>query len=243
MTAAAPPLPPVLRGLPGVPPAPGGPGVHPAPAGHAVHDLIRNRWSPLAFSERPVEPEKIASLIEAARWAPSSINDQPWHLIAATRERPEEHEKLLGVLAEFNRVWARRAPLLVLTVARLAYGGPLAGAYGIEGKPNRHALHDVGLATGNLLLQATALGLSAHVMGGFARGKAQALYGIPDGYEPVSVIAIGYPGDPEALPPELRKREEAPRSRKPLDAFVFGGQWGQASPLVNGGDEPWRESS
>ncbi len=196
----------------------------PAPTQYPLHDLLAQRWSPLAFAERPVEVEKIQSLLEAARWAASCFNEQPWHFILATRDRPDQYERLLSCLVAANQTWAGRAPVLLLTVASLAFRR--------NGKPNRHAYHDVGLAVGNLTVQATALGLSVHQMAGIEPDRARTLYSIPDGYEVVSAIAIGYLGSPAALPEALQSREAAPRQRREFSSFVFSEQWGEASPLV-----------
>ncbi len=189
-----------------------------------IDDLLRRRWSPRAFSDRPVEPEKLRCLLEAARWAPSSYNEQPWAYLVATREDPEEYARMLSVLVEGNIAWAQRAPVLMLSLARLNFER--------NGRPNRHAFHDVGQATANLVTQATALGLFVHQMAGFHAEKARELFSIPEGWEPVAAIALGYPGDPESLPEPLRERELAPRTRKPLEQFAFAGRWGQASELV-----------
>lgn len=193
---------------------------------HPIHDLLRRRWSPRAFSDRAVEPEKLRSLLEAARWAPSSYNEQPWSFIAATKENSAEYERLLSCLVEGNQQWGKTAPVLMLSVAKLCFER--------NGKPNRHAFHDVGLAAENLVIQAMALGLFVHQMAGFHVEKARELFRIPEGYEPVAAIAVGYAGDPETLPEPLRERELAPSTRKPLEQFVFTGHWGQTSPLVTG---------
>ena len=190
-----------------------------------MHDLIRRRWSPRAFADRPVEPEKLRSLLEAARWAPSSFNQQPWAYLVATREEPEAFGRLLTALMEGNRAWAARAPVLMLSVAKLDFDR--------NGQPNRHAFHDVGLATANLVTQATAMGLAAHQMAGFDAAKARELFAIPDGWEPVAAIALGYPGEASSLPAPLRDRELAARTRKPLEEFVFSGRWGHAAPFVS----------
>lgn len=192
---------------------------------YPVHELIRSRWSPRAFSDRPVEPEKLLSLLEAARWAPSSYNYQPWSFIIATKDNPEEYNRLLSTLIEFNQGWAKAAPVLLIAVARLRTD---------EGKVNRHAFHDVGLALENLVLQATAVGLSVHQIGGFDVEKARNEYRIPEEYEPATAVTIGYAGDPQSLSDGLRQRELAPRNRKPLKEFVFTGQWGTTSALLNG---------
>lgn len=196
----------------------------PADAQYPVHDLINRRWSPRAFSEQPVDRTTLLSLFEAARWAPSSSNEQPWRFVVATRDDPTAYDRLLACLAEGNRRWAYRAPVLILSVASMNFED--------EAKPNRHALHDTGLATENLLLQATALGLAAHPMAGFDVEQARAEYKIPAGHEPVAMIAVGYPGDAAVLPDRLRERELKPRSRRPISEFVFADQWSRISPLV-----------
>jgi nitroreductase len=196
----------------------------PAVSAHPIHELLKRRWSPLAFSGRMVEPEKLQSLFEAARWAPSCFNEQPWNFVVCTRDSPEDHERLVSCLSEGNQPWARTAPVLMLSVARRTFAR--------NGNPNRHALHDVGLAVENLILQAMALDLFVHQMAGFDVAKARSLFGIPDDHEPVAAIALGYPGDPEQLSPPLRERQMAPRQRKPLDQFVFGGRWGQGASVL-----------
>lgn len=195
-----------------------------APTDVPIHELIARRWSPRAFSERPVETATLRSLFEAARWAPSSNNEQPWRFLVAVKENREEFDRLLACLLEGNRRWACRAPVLILSAASLHFGD--------GGKPNRHALHDTGLATENLLLQVTALGLVAHPMAGFDVEKARADCRIPQGFEPVAMIAVGYPGDPAELPDYLREREAKARERQPVSDFVFAAQWGRTSPLV-----------
>lgn len=196
----------------------------PAETLYPIHELLRRRWSPVAFSNQAVESEKLASLLEAARWAPSSFNEQPWSFIVATKENPAEYERLLGCLTEGNIAWAKQAPVLMLSVAKTNFER--------NGKPNRHAFHDVGLAAENLVLQATALGLFVHQMAGILPDKARETYGIPKGHEAVAGIALGYPGDGAALEEKLQKRQNAPRSRKPLESFVFTGKWGEKSPVI-----------
>ncbi len=195
-----------------------------APTDSPIHELLRRRWSPRAFSDLLIEPERLRSVLEAARWAPSSFNDQPWAFLMATRDQPEQHARMLSVLVEGNQAWAQVAPVLLLSVARLNFD--------LNGRPNRHAMHDVGLATAHLLLQATALGLAGHAMAGFHVEKARELFGIPASWEPVAAIALGYPGDPASLSESNRKMELAPRTRKPLDQFVFTERWGHAAPLA-----------
>lgn len=186
-----------------------------------IHDLIRNRWSPRAFESRPVEPEKLCALFEAARWAASSSNAQPWFFIVATKDDAANFKKILDCFVEFNQGWAKTAPVLALSVAAMKFDH--------NHEPNRHAFHDVGQAAANLALQATALGLEIHQMAGIFTDKAREIFGIPDGYEAVAGIALGYPGDPASLPEPLRKREEESRTRKALDSFVFTGKWGSTA--------------
>ncbi len=196
----------------------------PAETRYPIHDLLRRRWSPRAYEDRPVETEKLLSLFEAARWAPSSDNEQPWRFLLATRDQPSDYERLFDCLSEGNRKWVFRAPVLMLSVAGLNFED--------DGKPNRHAFHDTGLAAENLVLQATALGLMAHQMAGFDLEKARAVCEIPAGFEPVAMIAVGYPGDPSVLPGYLRERELRPRERKPVAEFVFSSQWGRLPALI-----------
>jgi len=198
----------------------------PADAQYQIHDLIKRRWSPRAFSDRPVEPGTLRSLLEAARWAPSSNNEQPWNFIVATKDNQAEFSRLLSCLVEGNSLWAQHAPVLMVSVARMSFED--------DGKPNRHAFHDVGQAVANLIVQATALGLMAHQMAGFHPDKVRELYGVPKEFEPVAAMALGYPGDPQSLPERLRTRELAPRERKPLTGFVFTGRWGKTSSVVAG---------
>lgn len=192
---------------------------------YPIEDLLRQRWSPLAFSDRSVEPEKLRSVLEAARWAASSFNEQPWSFIVATKDNPAEFERLLSCLTQSNQEWSKNAPVLMLSIAGLNFKR--------NGAENRHAFHDVGAAAANLTLQATALGLFAHQMAGFDVSKAKETYGIPEGYEPVAAIALGYLGDPQTLSDRLQQRESAPRTRKPLEEFIFTGRWEQRSPIVD----------
>ena len=196
----------------------------PAVTDVALHELIRNRWSPRAFSEKTVPREVLRSLFEAARWAPSSNNEQPWAYLVATKDDPENFAKIVGVLVEFNAHWASHAPVLALSVAHLKTQR--------EGKPNRVALHDVGSATAQLTFEANARGLQVHQMAGFDAEKARQTFAIPADWEPVAAMAIGYPGNPESLAEKLRERELAARTRKPLGEFVMTGGWGHTASFV-----------
>ena len=191
---------------------------------HPIHSFLAERWSPCAFDERPVDRRDLLALFEGARWAPSSYNEQPWHYIVATRENPQEFARLLSCLNEKNQLWAGTAPVLALGVTKLKLQ--------TSDIPNRAALHDLGLATACLLVEATSRGLSVHQMIGILPDKARELFAIPPDYEVLTAIAIGYRGDPQKLPETLRKRDLTPRQRKPLNAFLFSGKWGNPSSLL-----------
>jgi nitroreductase len=195
-----------------------------APTDHPILDLLARRWSPYAFADREVEPETLQSLFEAARWAPSCYNEQPWRFLVAARNDAAGFERLLGCLVEFNQGWARRAPVLALSVA--------ATRFARNDKPNRHAYHDLGMAVENLVIQAGSMDLHVHQMGGFDMEKAREDCAIPEGYDPVAMIALGYRGDPADLSGPLAEREVAPRERKPLGEFVFSSRWGDASSIL-----------
>ena len=195
------------------------------PTHYDVLDYIRQRWSPRAFSDKPVDHAQLRSLLEAARWAPSSFNGQPWKFLVATRDQPELYAKMLGCLVEQNQGWAKSAPVLMISLASTVFEK--------NNKPNRHALHDTGAAAAQLTLQARAFDLYVHQMAGIDAGKIRVEYELPDTIEPVSGIAIGHLGDPETLPPELKEKELAPGTRNPLGAFVFGETYGTRADLVD----------
>jgi len=180
-----------------------------------IHELLANRWSPRTFSSRPVEPEKLTQLFEAARWAPSCYNVQPWHFIVATREDAEGYNRMLSTLVEQNRQWAQQAPVLILAVAKLDFNH--------VDRPNRHAYYDLGQSVADLTVQASALGLQVHQMGGFDPNAARELFAIPKGFDPVAMIALGYDEGPAADP--------SARTRKPLSDFVFSGSWGRPASI------------
>jgi nitroreductase len=191
---------------------------------HPIHEFLAARWSPYAFADRPVAVADLRSLFEAARWAASSYNEQPWSYILATKENQAEFPKLLSCLVEGNQAWAKDVPVLALGVVSLRFK--------LNGKENKAAIHDLGLAAGNLCVEATARGLYVHQMIGILPDKAREVFAIPDGHEAWTGLAIGYAGDSAALPDALKARDLAERTRKPLAEFVFTGKWGSPSPLV-----------
>jgi nitroreductase len=193
----------------------------PAVTDAPVNDLIRRRWSPRAFHSRAVEPAKLRSVFEAARWAASSTNSQPWSYIIATKDDAENFARVLECFTENNQVWTRHAPVLGLSVAMIKHP--------TSGKPMRFGFHDVGQSSAPMALEASALGLEVHLMGGIHPDKAREIFGVPEDHEVVAGIALGYPGNPNSLPENLRERELQPRQRKPATEFVFGGQWGKTA--------------
>jgi len=187
---------------------------------HPIHDLLADRWSPYAFADKPVKEADLCSLFEAARWAPSSYNEQPWSYIVATKDDTKEFQTLLSCLNDANQAWACNAPVLALGVVNLKFA--------LNGLDNRAAVHDLGLASGNLCAEATARGLFVHQMIGILPDKAREIYGVPEECEVWTGLAIGYKGNPQDIPENLRERDQTPRQRKPLSAFVFSGKWGNS---------------
>ena len=186
-----------------------------------IADLLARRWSPRAIDpNQPVSRQQVLALLEAARWAPSCFGDQPWRYLVWDRFRDAATwQQAFACLAEGNQIWARNAPVLLLSVA--------APHFGHNHAPNRWAQYDTGAASENLCLQAAALGLAAHQMGGFDSDKAKATFNIPADHICMAMIAIGHPGSVDALPDTLQQKEQAPRERKPLAQIAFEGRWGQ----------------
>ena len=172
---------------------------NPAKTDHQVHTHIQNRWSPRAFSDKPISHDVLRSLFEAARWAPSSSNEQPWAFLVATKEDPENFAKVLSTLVEFNQSWAKQAPVLGLAISKLEFAK--------NQQPNRNAFYDTGAAMAFLSMEATSRELFVHQMGGFDPQKAKDLFTIPKGWEPISAFTIGYAGDHSSLPEPLRQRK------------------------------------
>ena len=185
-----------------------------------IHDLMQSRWSPRAIDpDKDISPEDLTALLEAARWAPSCFNDQPWRFIVCVKSKDETSWKnALANLAEKNQLWAKNAPVLMLAVAMENFNH--------NGKPNRWAMYDTGAASVSLCFQATALGLVVHQMGGFDAEKARALFNLPAGCTPMSMIAVGYQADIDVLDDDFKAAELAERTRAPLDQRFYFGQWG-----------------
>lgn len=188
-----------------------------------VHELIQKRWSPRSFSDRPVSDEDLRSLLEAARWAASSGNEQPWRFFVACRTDREAFEKLFHILLPGNQLWAGTAAVLMIMAAKKTSAN--------TGLINNYALHDTGQAFAQLALQAVALGLHVHGMAGFDRERARVELNLPDDYELGAALAIGYAGSPEQLSEKHRTLELSKRQRKPLGQIVFGAGWETPSPL------------
>lgn len=195
-----------------------------APTEFPVHPLIQNRWSPRAFSSKGIAPADLASLFEAARWAPSSNNEQPWVFIVARCSDQAEFDKALQPLVEFNANWAKHAAVLGFAVSELAFKK--------TGAPNRNAQYDTGAAMSQLSIEAIARGIFVHQMAGFDPETAREVFEIPSGWDAITAFAMGYPGDPDSLPQPFKDRESAPRVRKPLREFVMSGSWGHTADFV-----------
>jgi nitroreductase len=186
---------------------------------HSINDLLARRWSPYAFADQDVATVDLLAILEAARWAPSSYNEQPWRFLLARQSQPEAFAKLLSCLVESNQLWAQHAPVLLIGITMLRFVR--------NGDPNKAAHHDLGLAAGNMCVEAAARGLYVHQMIGIIPERVRELYRVPEGAEPLTALAIGYLGDGQNLPEALKQRDQNPRSRRAVDAFVFEDAWGE----------------
>jgi nitroreductase len=182
---------------------------------------IQHRWSPRAFLDKPVSKQDLHTLFEAARWAASSFNEQPWRFIFATKAEPEAYQRLLSTLLPKNQEWAKGAPVLFITVGRKTFSH--------NNTPNRYGLHDTGAAMATLAIQAASMGLQIHGMGGFDHDKARTLLKVPHEFEMGAAAAVGYPAPPEMAPEAFQAAEKAPRTRKPLGEIVHHGVFGTAA--------------
>jgi nitroreductase len=185
----------------------------------SVHELIRRRWSPRSFSKREVSNEDLTTILEAARWAASSNNEQPWRFLVARKSDSAAYEKILNILVPGNQAWAKTAPVLLIMAAKRTFSH--------NSSPNRFGLHDAGQALAHLFLEATALGLHAHGMAGLDAERARKELGIPDDFEVGAAVALGYLAPPDQLPDKYRQGEVSERHRKPLNEIVFGANWNE----------------
>ncbi len=191
----------------------------PAITQQAIHELLANRWSGRAYdADQSVSKEQVVSLLEAARWAPSCFGDQPWRYVVCNKaDNLQAWQAAFDCLVPGNQGWAVNAPVLLLICADTLFGH--------NDKPNKWAAYDTGAATENLCLQATALGLMAHQMGGFDADKARATFNVPERYQILAMVTVGYQASVDNLSGEVKERELAARSRKPLEELFFNGVW------------------
>lgn len=189
-----------------------------------INSLVADRWSPYGYSTKPVSQEDVAALFEAASWAASAFNEQPWrYLMASHADDPAGFERLLGCLVPANQAWAKAAPVLALSVVQ--------NNFSRNDKLNRVALHDLGAASATLTLEATARGIAIHQMSGVDVEHARAECGVPEGFDVVAALAIGYVANPADVDEAWRDRDANPRTRKSLDQYVFSSQWDAAASL------------
>jgi nitroreductase len=191
------------------------------PVESGVEEIILKRWSPRSFADKPVSSADLTKIFIAASWAASSVGEQPWRFLVG-RKGDATYAKIFDALVERNQGWAKSAPVLILSAGKRTFTQ--------NGQPNSYALHDTGAASANLSLEATALGLHTHGMGGFDKEKARANFGIPEEFEVGAVWALGYLGDPAVLPEQMRQMETSPRTRKGLHEFVFA-EWDEPAAL------------
>jgi nitroreductase len=177
-----------------------------------IHQVLADRWSPRAFEKKSIDDLTLRSLLEAARWAPSAMNEQPWRFLYAHRGEPA-FDQILETFAESNKIWAQNAATLMITLAKRSYT--------VSGQHNRSAQYDLGQAVAHLSVQATHLGIGVHQIGGFYPEKARQLFEVSEDYEVVTGLVLGYFGSPDSLPPPLQQRELAPRKRKELQEISF----------------------
>jgi nitroreductase len=177
-----------------------------------VTDLIKNRFSPRAFSDKAITLDDVNTVLEAASWAPSAMNEQPWRYHVALKSNQTGFQKLVDLLVPGNTPWAKNASALVLCTTKLTYSQ--------NQQPNGSTFHDTGMANQNLLLQALSMDIYAHVMGGFDKEKSKQVFNISNDYQPICIIALGYLGNAETLTTGFKERELAARTRKPLAEVV-----------------------
>ena len=189
-----------------------------------INGFAQERWSPRAFDRKPVEKEKLIAMFEAARWSASGGNEQPWRFIVG-QNQDESWQKIFSALNEGNQVWNKNVPVLIVAI------GFKISSW--DGNVSDYFQYDTGQAVANLAIEAMHQGLFVHQMGGFSVEQIRTLFGVNDDHAPLTVIAAGYPGDPETLPENLKKREMLERSRKPLNEIVFESELGNPSSLFD----------
>jgi nitroreductase len=180
---------------------------------YPIDEILQKRWSPRAFADKPLTEEQVLTLLEAARWSASCNNSQPWRFIWSQNDGSELYEKLFACLNPRNQEWVGTAPVLMMTLSKIVFE--------LNGQPDPWAIHDLGLAMGNLTTQATLMDIFVHSMGGFSVEKARELFVIPEGVEPITMVAIGYLGDLKQLSEFNQKREADLQSRKPLSELMI----------------------
>jgi len=188
----------------------------PDPASAGLHPLISERWSPREFASHPIEPAQLRSLFEAARWAPSCFNEQPWRFVIATQSHPESFARILSLLAEKNQLWAKDAWLIGFSAGKKTFTH--------SGAPDRFGLYDTGAASAHFAIEATALGLYVHFMGGFDAQRARTEFGVPDDFDIGAAFVVGHLREGASL---------TARSRKPLEEIVFDAAWGKSAAFLS----------
>ncbi len=188
---------------------------------HLIQSTLTERWSPYAFQDKLIPRSDLLAILEAARWAASAYNEQPWNYIVASRDQEAAFAQAVSCLVEPNQAWAKNTSAILLTVVRENYSK--------NGKANGTAEHDTGIAAGNICVEATARGISVHQMAGIIADRIRQVYALPEGLQPLTAIALGYAAEPDQVPDALKSTDLVTRSRRPLAEFVFSGKWGQAT--------------
>ena len=188
-----------------------------------INSILANRWSPRAFSDQKISDESLTRMFEAIRWAPSASNNQPWRIFVG-KKQDNTYAKIFETLVEFNQMWSKFAPVLILCCSKKNTD---------KGEPNPSYIYDAGQAMAHLTFQAVSENIFVHQMGGFSIDKAKELFQLPDDIEALSVLALGYLGDPKILHERMQVPEMAERERKSLSSFVFQNKSGEVSDLIN----------
>ena len=197
----------------------------PAPTVLKILNIIKNRWSPRAFSTKPIEPEKLERIFEAARWSASCFNEQPWRFLVGIKDKDETWEKIFDSLAEGNQIWCKSVPVLSLLIAKKTFSH--------NNRPNNWANYDLGQAAAYISIQALAEELFVHQMAGFDPEKVRKDFSIPNDFDIKAALAIGYYGDENSLPENVQKSELGARSRKELSTIVFSKEWGKTAEFIS----------